>query len=144
MNEKDKEVFKTLKEKDEKIYKAEKQFYEDAHSGDFRECSDYDKMTPQQIAKATIEDFKKNIVIVEKTTLGNPNYDHEKENFKKCPICKKVIDYHICGFYHDEILNIWICCEHKLEEIQKVVELKDKDLIEFIKAEEKGKQIVFI
>ena len=27
------------------------------------------------------------------------DYDYEKENYKTCPVCKKVIDYHIHGFY---------------------------------------------
>jgi len=63
-------------------------------------------------------------------------YDYEKENLKICPVCNKTIDYHIDGFYHDEVLNIWICRDHTLKEILKVVKLKDKELIKFIKESE--------
>jgi len=60
------------------------------------------------------------------------NYDYEKENFKLCPVCGKTIDYHVDGFYHDQVLNIWICRDHKLEEINKIIQLKDEKLIRFI------------
>lgn len=60
-------------------------------------------------------------------------YDYNKENLKVCPICGHVIDYHIDGFYHDTILNVWICRRHELDTILRVVKLKDKGLIKFIK-----------
>lgn len=60
------------------------------------------------------------------------NYDYEKENFKNCPVCSKTIDYHFDGFYHDQVLNVWICRDHKLEDINKCIKLKDEKLIRFI------------
>lgn len=62
------------------------------------------------------------------------DYDYEKENPKVCPVCAAIIDYHTCGFYHDEVLNIWICRDHTLAEIEKVVKLQDKKLIKFIQS----------
>src|SRR6266571_1093187 len=46
-------------------------------------------------------------------------YDYEKENYKKCPVCEKVIDYQVDGFirYKDE--NVWIHREHTVEETEK-------------------------
>lgn len=60
------------------------------------------------------------------------NYNYEKENFKICPVCGKTIDYHIDGFYHDQVLNVWICRDHTLLEISQHIQLKDEGLIEFI------------
>ena len=103
---------------DEKYYLAEKQCYDDDHSGDFRDMPDFEELTPQEIADEVIRSFKKNFVIIDMKTPPNPNYDYEKENHKKCPICGKVIDYRTMGYYHDQIQNVWICCNHKLKEIQ--------------------------
>ena len=64
------------------------------------------------------------------------NYDYEKENFKKCPVCGNEIDYHTKGFYHDQVLNVWICRKHKLEEIEQHIKLQDKGTIGFIMASE--------
>jgi len=60
------------------------------------------------------------------------DYDYEKENHKTCPVCLKVIDYHFHGFFHDEVLNVWICRDHKLAEILKVIGLRDEKVIRFI------------
>jgi len=144
-SEKDKEIFRILKEKDEKLYKAERQFYDDAHSGDFRDFADFEIKSAEEIVMEILQDLEENFVIVErKIPLTEKAYDYDLENFKRCPLCNKRIDYHIDGFYHDEILNIWICGEHRLEEIKKVIELKDRDLIEFIKAGEKDKGVIFV
>lgn len=43
-------------------------------------------------------------------------YDYEKENYKICPVCKKVIDYHIHGFIHYEKENVWVCRDHTIAE----------------------------
>ena len=59
-------------------------------------------------------------------------YDYEKENYKTCPVCEIEIDYHVAGFYHDTILNVWICRDHKLQEIEQHIKLKDEKLIRFI------------
>ena len=57
------------------------------------------------------------------------DYDWEKENHKACPVCDKVIDYHVDGFCHDKILNVWICRDHPGEEVNKSIELKDPELM---------------
>lgn len=143
-SEKNKEIFRILKEKDEKLCKAERQFYDDAHSGDFRDFPDFENMSAEEIVMEILEDLEENFVIVErKIPLTRETYDYDLENFKKCPLCNKRIDYHTDGFYHDQILNIWICKDHRLEEINKVIELKDRDLIEFIKAGERDKKVIF-
>lgn len=48
-------------------------------------------------------------------------YDYEKENNKKCPVCGKLIDYHVDGFirYKDE--NVWIHRDHSVEETEKAL-----------------------
>lgn len=56
-------------------------------------------------------------------------YDYEKENNKVCPVCGHVIDYHVDGFMHDKVLNVWICRDHKGEEINKSIVLKDPELM---------------
>jgi hypothetical protein len=71
-----------------------------------------------------------------KNWYSRMKYSYSKENFKICPVCNKTIDYRIHGFYHDKVLNIWICRDHTLEEILKVAKLKDKGLIRFIKKSE--------
>jgi len=143
--EKGKEIFRILKKKDDKLYKAVKQFYDDAHSGDFRDFPDFENMSAEEIVMDILKDLEMNFVIVEsKTRLKTKRYNYDVENYKTCPLCNKKIDYHTDGFYHDEILNIWICSCHKLGKINKVVELKDMDLIEFIKAGENEKEVIFI
>jgi hypothetical protein len=64
------------------------------------------------------------------------SYDYEKENFKTCPVCLKVIDYHVDGFFHDKVLNIWICRDHSLADILKVIGLRDPDIVRFILSDE--------
>jgi hypothetical protein len=64
------------------------------------------------------------------------DYDFEKENFKTCPVCLKVIDYHVDGFFHDKVLNIWICRDHSLADILKVIGLRDPDIVRFILSDE--------
>lgn len=64
--------------------------------------------------------------------MTDRNYDFEKENYKPCPVCGKVIDYHFDGFYYDSVLNVWICRDHPLAEIMAKVELKDMDTMLFI------------
>lgn len=61
------------------------------------------------------------------------NYDYEKENHKTCPVCGKTIDYHVDGFYHDKVLNVWICRDHKLSEIEQHIKLQDQETIDFIR-----------
>jgi len=69
-------------------------------------------------------------------TSTSKKYDYKRENFKECPVCSRIIDYQRDGFYHDTVLNKWMCRDHKLKEILKVIKLKDKELIEFIKDSE--------
>lgn len=64
------------------------------------------------------------------------NYDYEKENYKTCPVCGKTIDYHVDGFYHDKVLNVWICRDHKLKEIEQHIKLQDQETIDFIREKE--------
>lgn len=66
------------------------------------------------------------------TEANRQEYDYEEENTKVCPVCGTTIDYHVAGFFHDKILNIWICRHHTLASILHVVALKDEDAIRFI------------
>lgn len=51
-----------------------------------------------------------------------PNdYDFNKENNKKCPVCGEIIDYHVDGFIHYEEENIWIHREHSVEETEEAL-----------------------
>ena len=123
--EKGDKILEIVKQKDIRIYKAIIQNYNDAHSGDFRDIADYNKKTSFDVAFEMLDYFNsKDVVMVKKTRQEIKDYDYNKENFKNCPVCPKVINYHIDGFYNDEILNKWICREHKLKEILKVIELK--------------------
>jgi len=49
------------------------------------------------------------------------DYDLEKENYKKCPVCGKIIDYHINGFIHYEKENVWIHADHSASETEKAL-----------------------
>jgi hypothetical protein len=48
-------------------------------------------------------------------------YDLEKENYKKCPVCGEIIDYHVDGFIHYKDENVWIHREHTVEETEKAL-----------------------
>ncbi len=52
----------------------------------------------------------------------SPEYDYEKENNKKCPVCGQIIDYHIAGFIHYEKENVWIHREHTAAETEKALQ----------------------
>lgn len=54
-------------------------------------------------------------------TYPPDNYDYNKENNKKCPVCGITIDYHVDGFIHYEEENIWIHREHTVEETEKAL-----------------------
>lgn len=56
--------------------------------------------------------------------MPKDNYDLEKENNKKCPVCGKIIDYHIDGFIHYENENVWIHAGHTVEETEKALNRK--------------------
>ena len=58
------------------------------------------------------------------------DYDYEKENYKNCPVCNKVIDYHICGFIsYPE--NKWVCRDHTSKETSVSLgrELTEKEIL---------------
>jgi hypothetical protein len=44
------------------------------------------------------------------------NYDYNKENFKKCLVCRKIIDYRVIGFIRYRKENVWICRDHTINE----------------------------
>jgi hypothetical protein len=48
-------------------------------------------------------------------------YDHNKENYKVCPVCGKIIDYHIHGFIRYIKENIWICRDHTTRETEQAL-----------------------
>ena|SRR5207302_10476787 len=56
------------------------------------------------------------------TTWTPPNdYDYNKENNKKCPVCGITIDYHVDGFIRYKAENIWIHREHTVEETEEAL-----------------------
>ena len=144
LRKRDAEVFKILKEKDERIYMIEKEFYDDAHSGGFKNLEFYETLTAVEIVEKILDYFlSKDVILQERQTKSKTDHNYNKENYKKCPICRKTIDYHTCGFYHDEIQNIWICACHGPKAVLEDVELKDQDLIASLNAEKEGKEIFF-
>jgi hypothetical protein len=48
-------------------------------------------------------------------------YDHNKENHKVCPVCGKIIDYHIHGFIRYVKENLWLCRDHTIKETEQAL-----------------------
>jgi uncharacterized C2H2 Zn-finger protein len=48
-------------------------------------------------------------------------YDHDKENYKACPVCGKIIDYHIHGFIRYTKENVWLCRDHTTNETEQAL-----------------------
>ena len=59
--------------------------------------------------------------VADETKIEAEHYDFEKENNKKCPVCEKIIDYHVDGFIHYEAENVWVHREHTVEETEKAL-----------------------
>src|SRR5690349_21631285 len=57
----------------------------------------------------------------DETQIEPDNYDLEKENNKKCPVCGEIVDYHVDGFIHYEAENVWVPREHTVEETEKAL-----------------------
>lgn len=53
--------------------------------------------------------------------ISQTEYDYEKENNKKCPVCGKIINYHIDGLIHYKAENVWVHRDHTAEEAEKAL-----------------------
>lgn len=57
MEDKDLEVLELLKKKNKAYYKVMEEFYNDTHSGDFREMENYETMEAHEIVREIIKEM---------------------------------------------------------------------------------------
>jgi hypothetical protein len=138
-------ILDVLRKKDKKVWWFEKFHYENESLCQIFMMDENDKiiLNDEQIADKIINWYSENTIIQELPSEYK-NYNYEKENGKICPVCSKKLIFQKDEFFHDKILNVWICEGHKLSEIESEIELKDSELIEHIKAKEQGKLTIFV
>jgi hypothetical protein len=140
-NIEDFKILEIIKSRDREVWWIEKN--PDEFESMVMERNTYGDMSDEEFAEFVIKSCRENSVIITET-VPNQNYDFDKLKCQICPVCGETSNCQTGRYYHDKILDVWICWNHGLDEIQKHIELKDCNLITYIKAEEQGKTIFVV